>query len=81
MTNYMTHRYLQDSTRLKYLQDYKIFNTFLPLSFSNRAQCFALSKMVSDLYLPILKHLRVLSFSGQAIRMRPDFLGELIHLR
>ena len=63
------------------LQELKSLRTFLPLSFSNPAQCSALSKMVSDLYLPILKHLRVLSFSGQAIRKLPDFLGELIHLR
>jgi Leucine-rich repeat (LRR) protein len=72
---------LDGPEKFVFLQELKSLRTFLPLSFSNPSQCSDSSKMVSDLCLPILKNLRVLSFSCQAINKLPDFLGQLIHLR
>ncbi|KAM3733832.1 hypothetical protein ACB098_11G167900 [Castanea mollissima] len=63
------------------LQEVKSLRTFLPLGFSNTSQCSALSKIVSDKWLPFLKHLRVLSFACHVITDLPETLGKLIHLR
>jgi Leucine-rich repeat (LRR) protein len=61
------------------LQELKSLRTFLPLSFSNSS--YNLSTTVSDVWLPILKHLRVLSLSCYKITKLPDSLGGLIYLR
>ena len=62
------------------LEELKSLRTFLPLTFETRKRS-NLPKMVSDVWLPGLKHLRVLSFSCYAITMLPNSLGELRHLR
>uniref|UniRef100_A0A2N9FNF8 NB-ARC domain-containing protein n=1 Tax=Fagus sylvatica TaxID=28930 RepID=A0A2N9FNF8_FAGSY len=63
------------------LQELKFLRTFLPLHFSNPSRCSALCKIFTDVWLPILKLLRVLSFSCPALAKLPDSLGQLIHLR
>lgn len=62
------------------LEELKSLRTFLPLTFSI-FKSKNLARVVSDAWLPGLKHLRVLSFSCYAIPMLPDSLGELIYLR
>lgn len=57
----------------------KSLRTFLPLTFAIH-KCRNLPKMVSDVWLPGLIHLRVLSFSCYAITMLPNSLDQLIHL-
>lgn len=58
----------------------KSLRTFLPLTFAIHKRR-NLPKMVSDVWLSGLKHLRVLSFSCYAITMLPNSLDQLIHLR
>ena len=66
----------------QFLLELKFLRTFLPLRSSNRSQCSALGKIVTAKWLPMLKHLRVLSITYPAVTHLPDSsFVKLIHLR
>lgn len=66
----------------QFLTELKFLRTFLPLCSSNRSQCSDISKIVTDKWLPMLKHLRVLSISYPAVTDLPNnSFVKLIHLR
>ncbi|KAK7817077.1 putative disease resistance rpp13-like protein 1, partial [Quercus suber] len=63
------------------LSEVKFLRTFLLLRSANPGRCSASCKVVSDEWLPTMKHLRVLSFSCPTLTKLPDSLGQLKHLR
>lgn len=71
-----------DNEKFVFLSETEFLRTFLSLRISDSIECSSVCKMVADVWLPRLKHLRVLSFSYPTLTGLEDkSFDKLIHLR
>ncbi|XP_030963466.1 putative disease resistance RPP13-like protein 1 [Quercus lobata] len=71
-----------DSEKFVFLSETEFLRTFLSLRISDTIECSSVCRMVADVWLPGLKHLRVLSFSYPTLTgLQDKSFDKLIHLR
>ena len=71
-----------DNEKFEFLLETEFLRTFLSLHISDSIECSSVCKMVADVWLPGLKHLRVLSFSYPTLTgLHDKSFDKLIHLR
>lgn len=71
-----------DNEKFVFLSETEFLRTFLALRISDSIECPSVCKMVADVWLPRLKHLRVLSFSYPTLTgLHDKSFDKLIHLR
>ena len=71
-----------DNEKFEFLLETEFLRTFLSLHISDSIECSSVCKMVADVWLPGLKHQRVLSFSYPTLTgLHDKSFDKLIHLR